>query len=347
MKKITLYKLLLTIGLLPLFSLGQNIITVDNSEGSGAQFDNLQSAISQAQNGDIIYVHPSEINYGTIEINKPLRLIGFSHSSSEKETMIDDIFLRNNASNTTIQGIHVTDFISTDGNSTIIENITIENCLIDDGIYFEDAGANNLLIRGNVVRRIGFISSSGGSNNYSNALITNNIITDLITVKSFQSTTIKNNIFLGPNFNAPVFNVNDNSGSQEVQNSIFLYQSNSSPNPNEDGVVFSNCITFNLSSGPVSPLVGSNNLDNVDPLFTATNNNDDYEPLSDNYTLLENSPAKGAGVNGEDLGIFDGSGFVFDNFGFTQGIPTVRIQAISTSVAPGQNLNVIINSSNQ
>lgn len=325
----------------------QNVITVDNSPGSAAQFDDLQSAISQAQNGDIIYVHPSEINYGAIDVNKPLVLIGFSHSSSSKETMIDDIFLRNNASNTTIQGIHVTDFISTDGNTTTIENIVVENCLIDDGIFFEDAGMNNLILRGNIVNRIGSRTNSSAFNNYSNALITNNIITEAVHVKSFQSTTVKNNIFLGSNSFIPVFNVNDESGNLDVQNCIFYYNTSSSPDPNDPGVLFSNCLTFNLSSGQVAALQGTSNLDNIDPLFEEDNDNTTFEPLLDDYQLLENSLAKGAGVNGEDLGLFDGSGFIFDNVGFTNGVPTINIQAISTTVAPGQNLNVIINTSNQ
>ncbi|BFP40263.1 hypothetical protein FGF1_11080 [Flavobacteriaceae bacterium GF1] len=345
MRKTTLFTLAFLVNLA--FIYAQNIITVDNSPGSAAQFNDLQSAISQAQDGDIIYVHPSEVNYGVIDVNKPLTLIGFSHSSSDKETAIDDIFLRNNASNTTIQGIHVTDVISTDGNSTTIENIVIENCLVDDGIYFEDAGMNNVTLRGNIIRRVGFVTSFAGSNNYSNALITNNIITDVIAVKSFQSITIKNNIFLSPNAFRPVFNANSASGSAEIQNSIFYFNTSSSPDPNEAGVTFSNCLTFNLSSGPVVALQGTNNLDNIDPLFVEDNDNTTFEPLQDNYQLLGNSLARGAGVNGEDLGLFDGSGFVFDNVGFTDGIPTINIQAISTTVAPGQNLNVIINTTNQ
>lgn len=345
MKKITLLSLFV-LGLIGHMK-AQNIITVDNSAGSAAQFSDLQSAISQAEDGDIIYVHPSETNYGTIDVNKPLTLVGFSHSSAEKETMIDDILLRNNASNTTIQGIHVTDIISTDGNSTTIENIVIENCLIDDGIYFEDAGMNNVTFRGNIVRRIGFVTSSANSNNYSNALITNNIITDAVTVKSFQSTTIKNNLFLAPSTFRPVFNVNDESGNAEIQNSIFYFNTTSSPDPNEPGVIFSNCLTFNLSSGPVVGLQGTDNLDNIDPLFVQDVDNATYEPLEDDYQLLDNSLAKAAGINGEDIGLFDNSGFVFNNVGFTNGVPTVKIQAISTSVAPGQNLNIIINTSNQ
>lgn len=345
MRKITLLSLCL-IGAIALTS-AQNIITVDNSPGSAAQFNDLQSAISQAQDGDIIYVHPSEVNYGVIDVNKPLTLIGFSHSSPEKETMIDDIFLRNNASNTTIQGIHITDFITTDDNTTTIENIVIENCLIDDGIFFPDAGMDGLVFRGNVVRRFGVTTNSASFNNYSNALITNNIITEDVNVKFFQSTVIKNNIFLGSDGFTPVFNVNDESGNLEVQNCIFFYNRSSSPDPNDPGVVFNNCLSFNLSSGPVVALQGSNNLDNIDPLFLEDNDNTTFEPFSDDFQLLDNSLAKGAGTNGEDIGLFDGSGFVFNNFGFTNGIPTVNIQAISTTVAPGQNLNVIINTSNQ
>lgn len=344
MKKITLFTMAL-LGSLTIIN-AQNVITVDNSPGANAQYSDLQSAISQAQDGDIIQVHPSEINYGIADINKPLTLIGFSHGSPEKETLIDDIFLRNNASNTTIKGIHITDFISTDGNSNVIENIVVENCRIDDGIFFEDAGMNNVSIRGNVISRIGFISNSTGSNNYSNTLISNNIITNLVTVKSFQSTTIKNNLFLAPDFNRPIFNVNDENGNQEVQNSIFIYQNGSSPNPNDPGVTFTNCLTFNYSSGPVVELEGVGNLNNLDPLFVETNGNDDFE-VNDDYNLQANSPAIGAGVNGEDLGLFDSGGFTFNNFGFTNGIPTINIQAISTAVAPGQSLNVIINTSNQ
>jgi len=345
MKKITLLIAALWAPLA--FMNAQNIITVDNSPGSAAQFDDLQSAISQAQDGDIIYIHASEINYGAIDVTKPLTLIGFSHSDLEGETMIDDIFLRNNASNTTIQGIHVTDFISTDGNTTTLQNITIENCLVDDGIFFEDAGANEIVIRGNIIQNIGFIFSGTGSNNYSNTLITNNIITDFIAVKNILSTSIKNNIFLSASTNRPVWVVDENIGNVEVQNCIFYYNTTSSPNPNEPGVTFTNSLTFNLSSGQVAELEGVGNLDNIDPIFIEDNDNAVYEPQTDDFGLQANSLAIGAGVNGEDLGLFDGSGFVFDNFGFTNGIPTVKIKAISTSVAPGQNLNVIISTSNQ
>lgn len=345
MKKIIL-SLLSVFGFVALLN-AQTVITVDNSPGANAQFSDLQSAISQAQNGDIIYIHPSEINYGIADVNKELTLQGFSHSSSQKETLIEDILLRNNASNSTISGIHITDRISTDDNTTVITNIRIENCLIDSFIRFEDAGMDGVVIRGNIIGELGNSTTSTTQNNYTNALITNNIILNQITTRFFQSITIKNNIFLSASTFQPVENLNDDLGTLEVQNSIFLYETTASPDPNDPGITFSNCLTFNLSSGPVVELLGQNNLDNIDPLFIEDNDNDDFEPFTDNYQLQQTSLAIGAGINGEDLGLFDGSGFTFNNFGFTNGIPTINIQAISTTVAPGQNLNIIINTSNQ
>ena len=68
--------------------------------------------------------------------------------------------------------------------STTLTGLTIENCLIDNGIFFEDAGmvwyhkgSMSFLI-------LDLISMGVQSNNYSNALITNNNI-----VKDFYCCT--------------------------------------------------------------------------------------------------------------------------------------------------------------
>jgi hypothetical protein len=341
MKKITLFSIAL-FGAMALLN-AQNIITVDNTPGAQANYDNLQTAISQAADGDIIYIHPSETNYGNINVDKPLTLIGYGHSDPLKKSMVTDINLENLASNTKISGLFVDDDILVKTTNTL-QNVIIENCLVESVIDIDDGGINDLIIRGNVIFQLGSTVSS--SNNYTNALITNNILLNRFIVKNHQSTTFKNNIFLNPTVQ-PIINQADESGTLVAQNTIFYYNDSfNTDNPNNDGVSYSNCLTFNLGGVPVTSLNGDNNLNNVDPLFVATNDNANYDPVLDDYTFQSGSLAIGAGINGEDLGIFDG-GFVFDNFGFTDGIPTVNIQAISTSVAPGQNLNVIINTSNQ
>ena len=116
---------LTTVLLLSLVVKAQSVITVDNSVGANAQYSNLQSAISAANAGDIIYVHPSEINYGTnITIDKEISLYGFGHSDPDKETMVSDFILANNASNVIISGFHITDDIYTN-NTTGLTNLVI------------------------------------------------------------------------------------------------------------------------------------------------------------------------------------------------------------------------------
>tara|TARA_R110002049_G_scaffold65035_1_gene170981 strand:+ start:120830 stop:121897 length:1068 start_codon:yes stop_codon:yes gene_type:complete len=331
----------------------QNVITVDNSVGSNAQYNNLQSAISAANSGDIIYIHASEINYGNINVDKPLTLIGFSHSDADKKTMINNIVLLQDASNTTISGINITNDFIVD-NTNPISNLVIENNLFigplsGRDIIFSTGGADNVLFRGNVVRGAGFgiNTSSTNFNILTNVIISNNVFiaTDII-VRYHQSTTIKNNIFLSSsNVIAPVRNLNDDSGDVTVQNCI-IYASWSGGggvvDANSDGVSYNNCMSFN-ESGSVVNLIGANNLNNQNPLFENLESSNNFNAELDNHHLQAGSPAIGTGAAGVDMGIYDGSAFTFNNFGYTNGIPTVKITNITDRIAPGANLNVTIN----
>ncbi|MEP1487858.1 MAG: hypothetical protein ABJK28_05485 [Algibacter sp.] len=320
----------------------QTVITVDNSVGANAQYSDLQSAISAASNGDIIYVHPSEINYGNITIDKQLTLIGFGHSDIDKQTIITDFVLGANASNTSISGFHVTDDVYTNSTTTI-SNLTIENNIIDSVLLFNSAGgANSVIIRGNIIYQIGSGSASSNSDNYTNTIISNNVITYFVGLKNHQSITIKNNVFLSPNSSYPIYNAGDATGSITAQNNIFYYNSSSVLNPDADGVIFENCLTYNIGSGSLVALNGSNNLNNQNPLFVEDNDNTNYD-LSDDFNLQSSSPAINSGVGGIDMGLYDGSSFIFNNFGYTNGIPTVKITNITDRIAPGANLSVTIN----
>ncbi|GAA3644860.1 hypothetical protein [Flavivirga jejuensis] len=334
----------LLLGAIMLFTFicsAQTTITVDNSLGSNAQYSDLQSAISAASNGDIIYVQPSEINYGNVTVDKQLKIIGFGHSDPDKETMVSDFILGANASNVTISGFHVTDDIYTNS-STIITNLNIENNIIDSVLSFDSAGgADNIIIRGNIIYQIGYGSTSATRDNYTNTIISNNIITYYIGLKNHQSISIKNNVFLSPNGNYPVYNAGNTTGSITLQNNILYYNSSSTLNPDADGVIFENCLTYNIGSGSVTALNGTNNLNNQNPNFVSATD-DVFNPDTDDYHLQGGSPAIGTGVGGIDIGIYDGSGFTFNNFGYTNGIPTVKITNITDRVAPGATLSVTI-----
>lgn len=315
----------------------QNTITVDNSPGANADYADLQPAINFASANDIIYVHASETSYGEVTINKPLYIIGFGHSNPDKNTYLDGIILTNGSDGSYISGLNINGDIIT-SNTIIINDLIFENNSIHD-IEFNGLGANNVLIRGNVIRRIG----TSGNDDYTNTLITNNVIasggTSGIFLKNHESIIIRNNIFL---YATEVYNQNASTGDIVVQNCIFYRISGPTLDWNNNGVIFENCLTYN-PNGATTPLVGTGNWDDTNPNFVYVDD-DVWNPAFD-FHLQAGSVAIGAGVNGENLGIYDGmTPFLFNNFGFTAGIPSVTITAITEQVAPGDNIEVTIQS---
>lgn len=322
----------------------QNVLTVDNSVGANAQYDDLQTAIAAATANDTIYVHPSEINYGNININKTLHLIGYSHLNPEKQTRVGDIILLDNSSNSTFSGLFIDDdFYS--NSSTILSNIAVENCYIDRSIYFNNP-VDNIIIRGNVILNIGSSSNSTVTNNYTNTIISNNVILGVTYLKNHQSITIKNNVFLGENASTNrIRNYGSDTGTITVQNNILYYNRSGSfsVDPNYVGVTFQNCLSYNVGSANLLTLDGgSSNFNSLDPRFIEDNDDAVFQAESDNYRLQSGSPAIDAGVTGVDIGLYDGGPFEFNNFGFTNGIPSVTITDITDRVAPGANLSVTI-----
>ncbi len=332
--KITFFTIAL---LLSFLVKAQNVLTVDNSVGANAQYSDLQTAISAASSGDIIYVHTSEVSYGNINIDKPLTLIGFSHSDTDKKTILGYVYLLDNASNTTISGFYISNELSASNNSTELSNIIIENNYIVSGIYSADtrAGINQMIIRGNVLYEVG--DNVSVYSNFKNVIISNNIIRYWAYIKYHESATIKNNVFLGRYH--PV-NHDETTGDLDVQNCIFYDDSVSTRDINSDGVVYENCLTYNIGSGSYSVLNGTNNVNNQNPNFVSAS--DDIFNVTDDYNLQAGSPAIGTGVGGIDMGIYDNSAFTFNNVGHTNGIPTVKITNITDRIAPGANLSVTI-----
>ncbi|WP_373517143.1 hypothetical protein [Pricia sp.] len=321
------------------FMSAQSTITVDNTPGSNAQFSDLQIAIASAQSGDIIYIQPSEVSYGDILVDKPLTLTGFAHSG-EKQTLIRDIRFGEAASNCKFSGLRITNQfrVQLNDESVTLTNMVIENCRIDGSMSFLQGGVDNMIIRGCVIWSLGGISSV---NHYTNTLITDCIITNNIWVSNHQSTTIKNNLFLTGSMR-PIGNDAGNSGTLTVQNNIIYISSSSTIDRNHMDVIYENSLIYNRGSGNALPLQGTGNLTNLDPLFVEDNDNIAFEATLDDYHLQTGSVAIGAGVDGEDIGLYGSGDFVFNNFGLPNGIPTVKIEAITNTVAPGENINLVI-----
>lgn len=345
MKKITILSMMLFCSIN--FIVAQTVITVDNTVDANAQYSDLQDAIDNAGNNDVLYVHASEINYGDVTINKPLTLIGFAHSSEDKNTLVNDIELVDGASGTRISGFRITDDLFVNSSVTLT-NLIYENNYIEDAISFFGEGASDVLIRGSVVEYIGSFStaSSSAGCNFTNTLITNNIVNDAIVTLFPESVTIRNNVFLRGN----VDNYEADNFDQVVQNCVFLVRSNSELDINVDGVFYDNCLAYNVfETGTVAPLNGTDNIINQAPLFVSAPEfasvDFAFNAQLDDYNLQVGSPAIGTGAGGVDIGLYDNINFVFNNFGLTPGVPIVNITAITDQVAPGAMVEVTIESS--
>lgn len=347
----TLKHVIFTIAFICVYKVNAQIY-VDNNTGANAAFSDLQTAIHAASPNDVIYVQPSPNIYGsaTININKPLTIVGRSHSLENFVTTTQSFIINEQGSGTTLKGLFIPDITILGKQSTgagvppvIVENIAILNCKFQtasiESLPYETStvGANNLIIQGCILNRI--------SNSYaSNLTISNNVIQNSSgTFTLPTSATITNNMFVGQHPN--ISKLPNATGNIIIQNSIFI-RNDPSPNIlNMSNAKLENCLTYNYGTGTYdidSNTQKTNCLENINPIFTNfTPDSNITFNLDADYTLQTGSPAIGAGINGEDLGVF-GGGFNFSNVGVPAGYPTVNIVSSTASLPQNGSLKVTL-----
>lgn len=327
---------------------------VDNNTGATAAFSDLQAAIDAASPNDVIYVQPSPNIYGetTITINKPLTIVGRSHSLDNFITQTQSIIINEGGSGTTLKGLKIDSGITIKGKSSegagippvIVSNIAVLNCsfitIAIESLPYQTSivGGNNILIQGCVFSRV----TQGYA---SNLTISNNVIQN--SSGTFQiptSTKISNNLFIGQHPN--ISKIPNTTGTFTIQNSMFITNQSTNLDLNLGDSKLENCLTYNYGSGNYdigtsTNIQTSNVLSNTNPMFTnfTPDANISFK-LDADYTLQTGSPAIGAGVNGEDLGIF--SGFNFNNLGVPSGYPTVNIVSSTSSLPQNGSLKVTL-----
>lgn len=340
-------------------------IIVDNSIGSNAQYDNLQTAINEAPNNSTIYVHASAIRYGDITIEKPITLVGRSHSEPSFKSTINNITITHNGSGTDLRGLDMNNITfqglngsrSSSGVITspvLVQNIAIEQCSFNNLIpnrllYYNSSGgfsygvgSNNILVRGCFVN---FINQAYTTN----LNISQNFIRSQINITRPDSTIITNNIF--NTTSATVYNNGSNIGKVLVQNSIFIVNNGSPQELSIPNSQLDNCLTYNYGTGSYSlaadandiGMVTNNMLINTNPMFTIidTSNPSDLFNIESDYTLATGSPAIGSGFNGEDMGVF-GNSYTFSNVGNPSGFPTINITSSTAAVPENGTLSITI-----
>lgn len=304
---------ILLIGLLYIGVLHGQIITVDNKYPYIGDYTSIHDAYDAATPGDTIYVYPSLEKYSAINVYKKLTFYGVGYDITEN-------FGEPLTHTSSISGLMS---FRSGSEGSLLEGF--------DGQFGVDIFVNDISLKRNDLGRIGLMDGSGSTiiqnkiivlngtpisiNSPSpNIFVSNNIIyTNSNSIAHANDIVIVNNVIRGDLFN--------------VDNSVII--NNIIP-----GGVFSNSLNnivrYNLTWGNIIPVSdqGIGNLIESD-MSTVFVDSDNYD-----FHLLPNSPAKGAGENGTDMGIYGGD-FPYIDSGFP-GLPSI-IQLQAPRVGTKQN----------
>lgn len=308
--------------------------TVDNTAGSGAQFSNIESAINSASATDTILVHSSQVNYGTVQINKHVVLIGPGHRPSVNLNLpatVTAFMLLNGCSGSTIEGFSIGKVEGWVFN--VCNNITIRNnyfnsfnCIL--GNYGDNSGADNWVIEGNVIVDSGGCGGcvsidvrnpTSGNDNWTirnNFIQNSNLSPNNLMFSNFNSTTVfANNIIVhaGP---TDIFTISNFS---LIQNNIFYFDVNPSVQNGCSNCGFNNNLFYSTGS-TLADVPGVGNIENENPEFVFLTGDVANWNYNNDYHFASSSPAVGTAADGDDMGLY-GADYNFRMDGYTNDIP--------------------------
>jgi hypothetical protein len=269
----------------------QNTLTADNNPGAVAMFDNFADAYDAAEAGDTILVAGSPIPYGVHQIRKKLNILGPGYFLEESDgvnkqpaTFGNVRFMNggpdDNSSGSTVKGLSFNNQLHVDEN---VANVVIDKCRISWAEFYSSV----VLRRCYVTGTLNFRDGSSGS------VIVNSIINSIFSTGG-RNSSISMNIS-----NCVIRGTISVGHSVSFVNTIFANIYSFSPFSNSSAS-YSHCMVFGGNWLPV----GDGNINNRQILtgpggvFAST--------TDDHWTLRHDSPAKGAGTNGSDMGAFGG-----------------------------------------
>lgn len=277
------------------------IITVNNST-SNADYTSIDSAIANANVDDEIRVYGSPISYGTVNVNKRVKIIGVGYFLTENpqtqttgsSVVIQQIYFKTGSAGASLIGVYLssTTFIQED-------NIFLKRCRLHRVDIYNRIG---LVI--NQCFSNSFIQNMSGGN--TTGLVISNSVFDYIFTASTSniiSGTFTNNIFTS------YHNLAQLPKNSIYKNNIFTATNNGYTVNEAGGSIFENNI-WSQSQGYVN-LTNGNTGSNTGNLFSVSSSSM-FEGTTGNstdgqYQLKTGSPAIGAGKNGIDCGIFGGT----------------------------------------
>jgi len=290
MKNLYLFSILIV--LIQSNALAQNLITLQSS-GVSTFFTKLPDAVTNAHDGDTIYIGGG--SFDNITIDKRLHLIGVGHHPDStfctNLSLCNSVSLTTGASGGSISGVRICDLNYGPTGNEIITNFTVTRCWIGYCLL-RLKSANNSFSEN-------IIQSLDGSNAINNIFL-NSIIGQ---ANSFGSNTFKNNIFLG---GYQLCGSGGGSGSaiSAISNSIF--ENNIIIGASDIwSTIFNNNIFLN--GLPTGENIGLNNLFNQAQSSIFVNETGNVFNYTHDYHLKPDYPGKNAGRDGSDIGIYGGA----------------------------------------
>jgi hypothetical protein len=270
------------------------VYTVSNDPTIPAQYSSFADAQTTSSAGDTIYLYGTFSGYNGFQIDKKLTIIGAGYNPNTQfhyKTMVLGSLIANHDS-IRIEGLQANSGINVIGNHTLISRCKVEYYYSAGGCAIVCSGSSDLTVENSILL--------GGIYNANNSKIFNNIFYSAY-IYNGTSTSISNNVF----FNTSIYNYGIyNTANCLIRNNIFYncYVLQASY------CQFLNNLTYTgyLETIPYGTNSGNNNIINKDPQFVNFSGPTTFSFDSD-FHLKSTSPAKNAGVDSADIGIFGGS----------------------------------------
>ncbi|WP_035567256.1 hypothetical protein [Hymenobacter sp. IS2118] len=288
----------------------QTIRRVNNTGITGTSiYTTLQAAHDAASNGDIIYLEPSGISYGSLNSTKRLTIIGNGYFLAQNpglqltaaESLVGTVQFGVGSTGSRITGCDISTMGITASDVVVERNkltttyigynittgatVSVSNVLVRQN-YFESGGisfypgssttVSNISISSNILAFASINTASGQYSNMNNIIIANNVIGDL-TGNNGYTIDVDNAV---------------------IKNNILTYTSATATFNKRNNVT-----SYNISGGPQFG-TANNNQQNVSPsaIFVGGTASTDGA-----FQLKAGSPATGTGESGGNIGAYGGA----------------------------------------
>ena len=305
----------------------QSLFAVEHAAGGSVFTSTLGAAISEAADGDFIYLPGGVFTINDLVINKRVNLIGAGTNADSSAvtgvtSLIGNLIFVTGANNGSLQGFRIFGNLTfgTDLTNQYVRNYFVSRCQFNElrlSYNGSDTNSTSFTFRECIIRGIIY----GGR---SHAIFQNNVIEQHLNY--FTGAIFDHNIFLYGAFRTVNTYVRNTTFSNNIfKYSCVEYQGNNGciNDPSASAYnsyqknMFSTALTFSIFdcggwyggcfTTPYSPTTLSGNLENVPENMIYVNQSGNTYSIVQNYHLVPASPGKNAGTDGTDLGIYGGS----------------------------------------